>query len=290
MTKGVLFDLDGTLADTARDFFEILNNALKQANITRKSPFSYDEFRPLAGQGADAMVCYSYEIDKSHEHFAQYKEQFLAEYKRQAGAYAILFPGISELLAELEKQQIPWAIVTDKPCDFTLKLLKQWELKPSAIVCSDDREIGEQFRKPHPKSLEVACTRMDPSNSMEWVYIGDSVKDIQAGHAAQMRTIAVTYGYTVESTLLKMQPKAHSFVNSPKDLSDFLMQWLSASNQVEIQQQPLPSASAATILDSSKIQTPGQNSFFPTQAPLVLDPSSEEKNCNYSARSPKSHI
>ena len=222
MIKAVLFDLDGTLADTAKDFFKILESMLAQS--AHSSLLSYEEIRAVAGLGADAMIEATFHIQKDNPNFAVYKESFLNEYTKSAGQHAELFEGILEILIELNAHNIPWCIVTDKPRKFTDTLINKWKDIPKHIsICSDDEGIGEKLRKPDPKSLYLACEKIGISPN-DCVYVGDSLKDLQAGKTATMLTIGVTYGYTPKDKIINNEFPADYYVDTPRDLQKKIQQ------------------------------------------------------------------
>ncbi len=187
----VLFDLDGTLLDTARDFHCIINRMLEQQGA---QPISYESLRTQVSNGARAMVRHAFQIEQKHPEFAKLHQQFLDDYAETQYAQSQTFNGISELIAWLESQNTPWGIVTNKPERFTLPLLQQLNMAQcQSVICPD--QVSQT--KPDPEGLLLACHQLDcrPEDS---IYIGDHIRDIEAGRAAGMLTISAAWGYLNE--------------------------------------------------------------------------------------------
>ncbi|GAA0702791.1 HAD-IA family hydrolase [Marinobacterium maritimum] len=185
----VLFDLDGTLLDTARDFHRVINRMLAEAG---QAAIDYESLRTQVSNGARAMVCHAFELDTEDADFPRLHQQLLDYYAEQLLVSSSLFPGMTELLEWLEQQDIQWGIVTNKPQRFTLPLLKALELdqRCGSVICPED----VNHAKPDPEGLLLACRQLGvtPEHSL---YVGDHVRDIEAGRAARMRTIAAGWGY-----------------------------------------------------------------------------------------------
>ncbi len=185
----VLFDLDGTLLDTAQDFHRVINRMLTEAG---RDEIDYDSLRTQVSNGARAMVCHAFELDTNAESFPRLHQQLLDYYAEQLLVSSTLFPGMAELLIWLEQQGIHWGIVTNKPQRFTLPLLQALKLdeRCGSVICPEDVSRA----KPDPEGLLLACRQLgvQPEQS---IYVGDHVRDIEAGRAARMRTIAAGWGY-----------------------------------------------------------------------------------------------
>jgi len=193
LTAAVLFDLDGTLLDTAPDFLQILNQLLQQEN---KPALLLSELRHVVAGGSDAMVQYSFNITEEDPQFWKLKQQLLQEYQRIVGTHVRPFEGINTVLQHLNTANIPWGIVTNKHAHFTkllldkLKMNAQFVHKPGCIVSGDTTP----FCKPHPAPLLYAC-KLLKVNPTECIFVGDAERDVVAGKACGMKTIVAHFGY-----------------------------------------------------------------------------------------------
>lgn len=185
----VLFDLDGTLLDTAPDFITCLNVQRQRAGL---EPLPADVIRRSVSNGARAMVKLGFDLEPDDDGYARIHAEFLDQYLSHLAVDTCLFPGMDEVLHWLEQQEIPWGIVTNKPSRYTLPLLEQMNLarRCSVVVCPDD----VTHRKPHPEALLLAGDRLGVDIA-RGVYVGDHIRDIQAGREAGMLTVAARYGY-----------------------------------------------------------------------------------------------
>lgn len=185
----VLFDLDGTLVDTAPDFIRCLNQLRQQHGLEALPP---EEIRRSVSNGARAMIRVGFGLEPEHPDYLDRHTAFLDLYEAGVAVETTLFTGMDDILAGLELRGIPWGIVTNKPVRFTLPLVEALGLaeRCSAVVCPD--HVNQ--RKPDPESLLLACQTMgvDPATG---IYVGDHERDIEAGRKAGMTTIAVRYGY-----------------------------------------------------------------------------------------------
>ena len=187
--KAVLFDLDGTLFDTAPDFIVVLNQLRHQEQLP---PLPADDIRAVVSNGARAMVSLAFGKDEGDPGFDSLRQRFLDLYLAHLAVETVPFPGIEELLNTLAQNDIAWGVVTNKPAAYTIPLMQAFGHLPApgAIICPDD----VTHRKPHPEPVLLACSHIgcDPA---EAVYVGDHARDIDAGRAAGMPTIACSYGY-----------------------------------------------------------------------------------------------
>lgn len=186
----VLFDLDGTLVDTAPDFIAVLN-AMRQDH--QLEPLAADTIRNTVSGGAREMVKLAFGGQPGEAKFDALLTEFLHRYGEQVFAgqsQSVLFPGFDSLLPTLERKNIPWGIVTNKPERFAKALLPGLNINPATLICPD--HVSEP--KPAPEALLLACQQLlvDPRQS---VYLGDHHRDIIAGRNAEMKTIAVGWGY-----------------------------------------------------------------------------------------------
>ena len=187
--QAVIYDLDGTLIDTA-DEFVVVVQALRAEHD--REPLPEDIIRSNVSNGARALTSLALELPESAPQFEEKRLRLLALYSDVLGTVAALYPCIQELLDGLSQRGIAWGIATNKPRLYTEPLLARLKLSPApgSVVCPDD----VTDRKPHPESLYLNCRQLDcsPANS---IYIGDHKRDIEAGRRAGMFTIAATYGY-----------------------------------------------------------------------------------------------
>ena len=189
MIKTVLFDLDGTLADTAPDLTYALN-ALRGAR--KMPPLSLDATRPVASHGARGLIGVGFGIAPGGPGYDSLRDQFLALYEANLARSTRLFPGMPELLAALEKRGMQWGVVTNKLERFTRPLLDSLELSArAACVVGGDTT---PYSKPHPAPL-LAAARMIHVPPEACVYVGDDRRDVEAGRAAGMKVAVAGWGY-----------------------------------------------------------------------------------------------
>jgi 2-phosphoglycolate phosphatase len=219
--KAVLFDLDGTLIDTAPDFIVCLNDLRTEYNLP---PLANLDIRKVVSDGARAMVSLAFQINEGDEGFEQKKQQFLDLYSDNICRESRLFDSLDDLLNWCDKNNIPWGIVTNKPRRFSELLLKKLNLdtRLSSLVCADDVKNP----KPHAEPMLKACQELNVKPE-DCLYVGDHQRDIDAGKNANMKTIAAAYGYVhnmdeAESWL------AHWTVNTSLELTQLLSKLLKA--------------------------------------------------------------
>jgi len=187
--KGIFFDLDGTLADTAPDLVAAANQLLVTRNLP---PKQYEVLRPCASAGARGLIGGAFGIGIDHPDFIPLRDEFFANYEKALLVNSVLFEGVDYLLEQLDSANLPWGIVTNKSERFTHPLTEQMGLRQRAVsTISGDTT---PHSKPHPEPILHAArvANIDPSKS---VYVGDDIRDIVAGKAAGMKTIAAAYGY-----------------------------------------------------------------------------------------------
>ncbi len=207
----IFFDLDGTLIDSAPD----LGLAADKMRVDRGLPsLPQDLYRPMAGAGARGMLKVAFDMSPEHALFLAYREEFFANYAASITALAVgdpsartfAFSGINEMLRGLEARGFAWGIVTNKSKRFTDPLVAALPvLHGACAVVSGD---STPHSKPHPAPLLEACRLasqsargLAPIDPARYWYLGDDKRDIDAGHAAGMTTIAVTWGYEGEHAL-----------------------------------------------------------------------------------------
>lgn len=187
--EGIFFDLDGTLADTAPDLVAAANKLLVARNL---APKPYEFLRPYASAGARGLLEGAFGISPDHEDFAVLRDEFFGNYEKALLIDSKLFDGIDHLLDQMDAANLPWGIITNKSERFTNPLTDLMGLRQRAIsTVSGDTT---PFSKPHPEPILHAAraSNVDPSKS---IYVGDDIRDVLAGKAAGMRTVAAAYGY-----------------------------------------------------------------------------------------------
>lgn len=187
--NAILFDLDGTLADTAPDLAGALEAMMLEDGLER---LPFEQVRPWVSWGALPLIRLGYGADLDAERSAELRGRFLACYEAGLCRASVLFPGIAEALAALDGASIRWGIVTNKPGWLTEPLLAALGLggRAATVISGDTLP----YAKPHPMPLLHAARELGASPA-GCVYIGDHARDIEAGRAAGMYTIAATWGY-----------------------------------------------------------------------------------------------
>ena len=189
MMRAVLFDLDGTLADTAPDLAGALNRLLQEKG---RKALPLEITRPWTSAGARGMLKVGFGIDPDHADFEPLRVRFLDLYAEKLCVDTRLFPGMPELLDELESRGIQWGIVTNKAERFTLPLVRALGFaERAAVVVGGDTT---PHAKPHPQPLLHAAERIGQPPAA-CLYVGDDLRDIQSARAAGMPVIAAAFGY-----------------------------------------------------------------------------------------------
>lgn len=211
MTDAVFFDLDGTLADTAPDLASALNQLRSEEG---EALVSERLLRPWTSNGVAGMLWAGFSMTREDPAFARLSSRFLQLYEQSLCKHTRLFEGMPELLAELEFRKIRWGVVTNKSIRLTLPLLEALDLdkRASAIVGGDSAAAP----KPAPAPLFLACSQAAVS-PLRSLYVGDHERDIVAGRAAGMRTIAASYGYLDEGCRIE-DWDADAVISQPLDL------------------------------------------------------------------------
>ena len=213
--QAVLFDLDGTLIDSAPD----LGAAADKMRTDRGLPsLPLSQYRPMAGAGARGMLGIAFGMTPEHPEFLAYREEFFVNYENAMTERTIIFDGVSDMIAALVQAGLPWGVVTNKSRRFTDPLTAAMPLFASAraIVSGDTTPHA----KPHPEPLFEAARRLqvDPARC---VYVGDDERDIVAGLAAGMGTVAAAYGYLGAAADLSAWG-SHASINSPAELLNLI--------------------------------------------------------------------
>lgn len=215
MIEAALFDLDGTLADTAPDLGAALNRLRCEKGL---QDLPLEVLRPVASNGVRGLLRVGFGFAPDHPEYGSHAQRFLELYRSALCVNTVLFDGVREMLDELDARSIRWGIVTNKQQRFTLPLVGALGLAARAgCIVSGDSTARP---KPHPDPLLSAAStlRIEPARC---VYVGDDLRDVQAGRAAGMKTVAATYGY------LGNDEPVHSWgadllIGHPGDLIRFL--------------------------------------------------------------------
>lgn len=211
----LLFDLDGTLIDSAPDLAGALNRLRQRQGL---SSLPYATLRPLVGSGARGMVGAGFGLQPGDDGFEELKEAFLAEYQGRLLDQTRVFDQSARLLDELALRSLPWGIVTNKATRYAEPVVQGLGLaqRSAVLVCGDTTAHA----KPHPAPLLEAASRLGVAAS-ECVYVGDDLRDVQAGRAAGMRTVAVTWGYLGLGAAVG-EWGADVVIETPQDLLNWL--------------------------------------------------------------------
>lgn len=213
--EAVLFDLDGTLVDTAPDLIHALNlllveNSYPEVAIARVMPYvsggSYAIIQAGLGEASnDALI-------------KQLQPRYLELYKTNISRHSTLFEGMKEVLDTLEKRGLPWGVVTNKPHFLTEILMKEMALdkRCCAVVSGDTTEHA----KPHPEPLYEACKRCGIL-AENCLYIGDDLRDVQAGNSAGMVTLSAAWGYYRPEDKIEQWP-AQALLQKPEEILHWL--------------------------------------------------------------------
>jgi phosphoglycolate phosphatase len=187
--SAILFDLDGTLVDTAPDLAYALNCVLEENG---RDKLSYETIRPVASHGSVAMLKLAFDITPDDEHFKSLQQRFLDIYQNNITLHSTLFDGMEQVLTTLAEKNITWGVVTNKPAFLTEPLLTQLGLiEQAACVVSADTT---PYSKPHPAPMLHACETIQLAPE-DCIYIGDAARDIEAGKNVSMPTVLARYGY-----------------------------------------------------------------------------------------------
>ena len=211
MSALILFDFDGTLADTAPDLAAAANQQRTRKGL---EPLPYETLRPVASQGARGLLRVALGLKPGDTDYEPTRLQFLEDYAASSTVHSKLFPGIEALLADIRQRGLSWGIVTNKVTYLTLPIVEFLDLtRDSAVlVCGDTTAHA----KPHPLPLQHAAREAGFSVD-RCVYVGDDLRDIQAAHAAGMPAVAAAYGYVGEEDNLSAW-EADACANTPEEL------------------------------------------------------------------------
>ena len=190
--RAVMFDLDGTLLDTAPDFIVVVNQLLIEQG---RPAISADIIRAGVSNGSKALIKLAFSIDENDEQFEPLRQRLLELYLQNHSVHTKPFPGINTLIEKLAAHNIAWGIATNKPALYTLPLMVDMNMQPppASVICPDH----VSHPKPSPESLFLAGTQLG-CTPQEIIFIGDHKRDIDCGKAAGSITIAAAYGYVDE--------------------------------------------------------------------------------------------
>ena len=213
MINTILFDLDGTLVDTAPDLGYALNIQLKHHG---KPTLSDAAIRPFSSHGSRGLIGLGFGITPADTNFTAMRDEYLRIYDSVLTRSPVLLPGIAELLQVIEGKGLKWGIVTNKPRRFTTVLIESMGIglnrRAACIVCGDDAPLP----KPSPATLLLACERIGVKPE-QCVYVGDAERDIQAGKAAGIQTVVALFGY-IDASDKPAEWGADVMINSPDEL------------------------------------------------------------------------
>lgn len=215
MVSTILFDLDGTLVDTAPDLGQALNLQLIRHG---RPPLADAAIRPFASHGSRGLIGLGFGITPKDNNFINMRDEYLAIYDTVFTRSPVLLPGIAELLQTIEIKGLKWGIVTNKPRRFTMPLIESMGLhkRAACVVSGDDAPQP----KPSPATLLMACEKVGvlPENC---IYVGDAERDIQAGKAAGMKAVVALFGY-IDVTDKPQDWGADALIEVPSELLEAL--------------------------------------------------------------------
>lgn len=209
--QAVLFDLDGTLADTAGDLAGALNRVRARDGL---APQPLSLLRPWASAGARGLLAAGMDIHPDHPEYEAYRQAFLDAYLECLAETTCLFEGMEAVLQDIESRGMKWGVVTNKPHKFTVPVMAGLGLSERAgVIISGDTTA---HAKPHPLPLLTACEQLGVSPAAT-LYVGDDLRDIQAAKAAHMPSAAAAWGYLGHGTDVRVW-QADVITDTPLDL------------------------------------------------------------------------
>ncbi|EAR23379.1 phosphoglycolate phosphatase [Nitrococcus mobilis Nb-231] len=224
LAKAVLLDLDGTLLDTAPDLIGSLNDLRREHGLTTLAP---EPLRPIVAQGGAAMIRHGFALSRDEPGFASLLQRYLDIYRARLSCQTRPFPGIDELLAEIEARNLRWGIVTNKPSWLTRPLLKQlgYLRRAACVVTGDCRAL----HKPNPHPIFTACRQL-ALTPPECVMVGDAPQDIAAARRAGTPALAALFGY-LEPNAQVADWGADGLIEHPLEILSWLAPALGPSSQ-----------------------------------------------------------
>lgn len=224
MLTGVIFDLDGTLIDSAADLAGAYN-ALRVSQSLASLPL--DILKPKVAYGTIELICEDFSVSTNDTLYTQLRKTFTQFYTARMTKKTRLFAGIAAMLSALKRRHIPWAIVTNKPKRFALPIIQYFPILHDAccVVCRDTLEVC----KPHPRPLQYACQQMSIAPARA-VMVGDTQTDVQAARNAGMPAMVVGYAYQNKNDIARWQ--ADVILQHPKELLPWLLQYPHKENAI----------------------------------------------------------
>ncbi|MBV6272240.1 phosphoglycolate phosphatase [Alcaligenaceae bacterium CGII-47] len=220
--KLILFDFDGTLADTAPDLAAAAN---KQRTRLGLAPLPYEALRPYASHGARGLLKAALDLDRSHPDYEHWRIQFLKDYEQDITVHTCLFPGVAVLIDALVLRGYTWGIVTNKVEYLARPIIRHLGLEATcAVTVGGDTTPNP---KPHPAPLLYAAEHAGGYPPNQCIYIGDDERDIQAGKAAGMATVAAAYGYCALED--PQTWAADAVAQQVPDILDIIEHWANAA-------------------------------------------------------------
>ena len=213
-SRAVLFDFDGTFADTAPDLAAAVNTMRRARSL---APLAPQTVRPYASMGARGLLRIGFDMTSDDAEYPAMRDEFLDAYSKALCVHTRLFPGMAKLLVQLEARAIAWGIVTNKATRFTAPLVKELGVAPACVVCGD----STPHLKPHPAPLLAAAEKLALPPG-DCIYVGDDLRDIQAARAAGMRCVAVEYGYHGADNPGPATWNADAIISHPAELLEHL--------------------------------------------------------------------
>lgn len=211
--EAVFFDLDGTLVDSAPDFYAVVNSLRAEAKLPA---LPHTQIREQVSNGGLALACLTWEITPEHTAISAYRQRLLNRYSEYLGQYSGLFLGFEQVLKVLESKCIPWGIVTNKPREYAVPLLAKLCIQTELLICPED--VSQ--RKPHAEPLLKAANffHCQPARCL---YVGDHGRDIEAAKNARMPSVAALFGY-IEPSVKPQDWQADFYIHTPQELLPLL--------------------------------------------------------------------
>ncbi|QOL24784.1 HAD-IA family hydrolase [Thalassotalea sp. LPB0316] len=213
--EAVLFDLDGTILDTADDLGAALNFVLTQYQLPLVAP---NDYRPVASDGALGLLRLGFGDLLDNYDYEQLRAEFLEYYQQNIATHTKIYAGLEDTLQSLSQAAIPWGIITNKPIGLTNELLPHFPLLADSAINLGGDSLAK--KKPDPLPMHVACQALNvkPENCL---YIGDAPRDIEAGNAANMTTVIAGWGYILDHAKCN-QWHADIFAKTTEDLHQII--------------------------------------------------------------------
>lgn len=216
MSKLVLFDLDGTFADTAPDLAHALNQTLE---LHDRHAMSLEQIRPGVSHGSFALIRLGFGIEPDDSRFEPLRQELLGFYTKDICLHTKLFPGMEELINQLDQNDIPWGIVTNKPEWLTNPLMELLGMSERAVcIVSGDTTANS---KPHPEPILHACRLAGDYNPVDCIFVGDAKKDIEAGNSAGVTTLVAMFGY-IDTDDRPEEWEADGYIDHPSQILAWL--------------------------------------------------------------------